>query len=187
MNREEALTYLNLINTAPLEVIEDALEEEIFALRNYFLMQYPLRSLFQKRADKANQLVTVAAILEIPNTASSSNYTLPEAITSLSQFEAAMSVCKQVLIQSGIRELGSAAMQMVAVQEMFENYVLLTTDSLSLETSTEVKIGFPGDFMQFRACFSKVENGKTLSAEESEVVAKEVKRIQGRLRLQSAR
>lgn len=186
MNREEALTYLNLINTAPIEAIEDAFEEEVFALRNYFFMQYPLRTLFSKRIDKAQTLAEIGTLFNLKLTASNAEDLHPTVVTSLSDYEQMMARCKQVLSQASIIYMGEVAMQLVLLQEQFEHYLLQLTEGMHLRTEAEVKIGFPGDFMELRLAIRKIENGEDLTGSEGEVLAKEMKRIQARLKLQSA-
>ncbi len=186
MNREDALTYLNLIDTAPQEAIQEAIDEQAFELRNYFFTHYPLRQLFQKRANQADKLVDAAETLNISIQKSAVAAEIRE-VKSLGDFEMLSVQVKNTMMQCEIGQMGDTAMRMVELQELFEAYVITLLQGKVNETQEEVKIGFPVDFMQFRSAFSKYEKGEELNSEQIEVLAKEVKRIQARIRLQTAR
>lgn len=127
-----AFAVLNLTPNAAIEEIEEALEMQIFELRNYFLRQPIVAALYVRRADKCVQLFDIAKLLDLPLSDDETHIHIPLAEGTLAEilknYETITTRLRSQMARTMHPEsIRLLALNLVSVQQDFENHFLALT------------------------------------------------------------
>lgn len=129
MNRAEACDLFGFENTTiPPDVIEDAFEEEFFSIKQYFLMNPVIASLFRKRIEKLQSLEEARGVLLDEQTPEFTDLVSVPTLSGtklMTEYNQQLSLLKTKL--SSAVEVGrvtSIVEAMIAFQKQFDELVL---------------------------------------------------------------